>query len=340
VTAFGRFVDGEKFGPTWKRLEGGGFVVGIDDNNNNQVPAVYLYPDLTCAISGIFEGGKLKSGNFGKVSRVDTDDVGVPMPKVEVLCNDVTFTYDPSMSICISRSPLVRDPYEHQTVYVAKSKIEFAGEGLFAKRFIPAGTLVALFNGIRQRETGIMKKMTEFSDYRIGMGSGDVCLDIPNAYIGLDKYCATTGHKACHSFQPNSGFQEFAHPRFGRIMSIMAEVDIKSNEEVLVSYNYRIHQAPVWYQQLYFKHMREVEHVGEEGLYLITRRILRQHSVMIAIPPPARDSPRFQACGGCKLYHMRCTGINVDDIFDEDPAGNKVPKASSDWFSQSCTQPS
>jgi hypothetical protein len=123
-------------------------------------------------------------------------------------------------------------------------------------------------------------------------------------------------------------------------MSIMAEVDIKSNEEVLVSYNYRIHQAPVWYQQLYFKHMREVEHVGEEGLYLITRRILRQHSVMIAIPPPARDSPRFLACGGCKLYHMRCTGINVDDIFDEDPAGNKVPKASSDWFSQSCTQPS
>ena len=352
VTSFGRYVDGDKVGVVWQRLEGNGFLIDIDDNNNNQETSVYLYPDLTCAISGDFEGGKLKSGKFGKVVGLDFDEVGIPIPKVQTLREDVSFTYDPSMSVCISRSPLVRDPYEHQNVYVANSKIEFAGEGLYAKRFLPAGTLVALFNGIRQRETGFTKKMHEFSDYRIGIGSGEVCLDIPDAYVGLDKYCATTGHKACHSFKPNSGFREFRHPRFGRIMSIVAESDIEPNQEVLVSYNYRIHQAPVWYRELYFQHLREDELLGEEGIYMIARRIMRQHEVTVVIPPPSSDSPRFVACGVCRQHvgyddcavacgrcekwtHVRCTPLKVEDIFDEDQSGNKIPK-NTEWHCQLC----
>jgi histone-lysine N-methyltransferase SETD7 len=352
VTSFGRYVDDEKVGVVWKRLEGDGFLIGVDDNNNNQETTVYLYPDLTCAISGVFEGGKLKSGKFGKVVGLDFDEVGIPVPKVVTLREDVSFTYDPSMSVCISRSPLVRDPYEHQNVYVANSKIEFAGEGLYAKRFLPAGTLVALFNGIRQRETGMMKKMHEFSDYRIGIGSGDVCLDIPDAYVGLDKYCATTGHKACHSFKPNSGFREFRHPRFGRIMSIVAETDLEQNQEVLVSYNYRIHQAPTWYQELYFQHLREDELLGEEGIYMIARRIMRQHEVIVSIPPPSFDSPRFLGCGVCRHHvgyddfavscgrcekwsHVRCTPLKVEDLFEEDQSGNKIPK-NNEWLCHQC----
>jgi len=229
------------------------------------------------------------------------------MPKVQLLRGDVSFTYDPSMTVSISRSPLVRDPYEHQNVYVANSKIQFAGEGLYAKRELPAGTLVALFNGIRQREVGYAKKMTEFSDYRIGMGAGEVCLDIPNAYIGLDKYCATTGHKACHSFKPNAAFREYTHPRFGRIMSIVAEKDIPRHEEVLVSYNYRIHQAPEWYQQQYFQHLREDQHMKEEGIYMIGRRMMRIHGVAITIPPPAPNSLRFAPCGSCRQVSISST---------------------------------
>ncbi len=38
VTAFGQYVDDEKSGVVWKRLEGGGFVVGVEDANNNQGP--------------------------------------------------------------------------------------------------------------------------------------------------------------------------------------------------------------------------------------------------------------------------------------------------------------
>ena len=353
VTAFGRFVDGEKFGVVWRRLEGGGFVVSVEDANNNQESATYLYPDLTSAISGTFEAGKLRNGKFGKVVSLDYDDVGMPIPKVEVLRDDQMFTYDPSMSVSISKSPLVRDPYEHENVYVARSAIEFAGEGLYAKRFLPAGSLIALFNGIRQREVGYTKKMQEFSDYRIGMGAGEVCLDIPGAYTSLDKYCATLGHKACHSFKPNSGFRELAHPRFGRIMSIVAETNIERHQEILVSYNYRIHQAPQWYQQLYFQHLREDKQVDEEGLYLIARRIMRQHEVMISIPAPARGSSRFCACVNCDEHvgyddfsvscckcecwvHVRCTSLKVEDIFDEDASGNQTPK-NTEWRCHKCT---
>ena len=310
-----------------------------------QETAVYLYPDLTCAISGTFENGKLKSGKFGKVVGVsyDQDASCIPVPQIKILREDLTFTYDPSMTVSISRTPLIRDPYEHQNVYVANSKIEFAGEGLYAKRNLPAGTLIALFNGIRQREIGYTKKMTEFSDYRIGMGSGEVCLDIPDLYVSLDKYCATTGHKACHSFIPNAAFKELTHPRFGRIMSIVAEQDIPQHHEVLVSYNYRIHQAPQWYQELYFTHLREDEKLEEEQIYMIGRRIMRQHGVTLSIPHPSPDSPRFSPCGVChehvgydefaiscdtceKWHHVRCTPLKTDDIFEEDERGNKIAK--------------
>ena len=53
----------------------------------------------------------------------------------------------------MSLTPTSRDPYEQQTVYVGQSKIHpEAGEGLFAKRPLSTGALVALFNGVRQRE--------------------------------------------------------------------------------------------------------------------------------------------------------------------------------------------
>ena len=73
--------------------------------------------------------------------------------------------------------------------------------------------------------------------------TGDTCLDIPKGAESLERYRATLGHKACHSFLPNAAFAELYHPRFGRIMSVAAKRDIGRGEEVLVSYNYAIHQG-------------------------------------------------------------------------------------------------
>ena len=115
-------------------------------------------------------------------------------------------------SIKISSTPLLRDPYEQQTSYIDVSSVHAeAGEGLFAKRYLPKGSLVALFNGVRKREVNGVVPQT--SDYKIGL-TRLVDLDIPDGVESAKKYCATIGHKACHSFTPNSMFEIFQHPRY------------------------------------------------------------------------------------------------------------------------------
>ncbi len=48
-----------------------------------------------------------------------------------------------------SRTPVCPDPYESEFVVVRPSlQGEEAGEGLFAKKGIAAGTVAALFNGV------------------------------------------------------------------------------------------------------------------------------------------------------------------------------------------------
>lgn len=76
-----------------------------------------------------------------------------------------------------------------------------------------------------------------------------VDLDVGPESQSCDQYRATLGHKACHSFEmKNAAFREFEHPRFGRIMSVVALRDIQRDEEVFVSYNYSVSHAPEWYQ--------------------------------------------------------------------------------------------
>ena len=40
-----------------------------------------------------------------------------------------------------------QDPYEARLVSVRRSKMDGGGEGVFARRDLPAGTLAAFFNG-------------------------------------------------------------------------------------------------------------------------------------------------------------------------------------------------
>lgn len=58
----------------------------------------------------------------------------------------------PAGSQCISRSPLLRDPYERRYVVVRRSLQAGAGEGLAARTDLKPGTTAALFNGVRQHK--------------------------------------------------------------------------------------------------------------------------------------------------------------------------------------------
>ena len=277
----------------------------------------------------------MESGRFFRTTAIRSDEYGMFIPEVEFPTNQRevqnSFSRDTSTAVCISKSPLIRDPYEHQTVYVAKSKQgEFAGEGIFAKRFIQAGSLVALFNGVRQRDPIYSKNMPEFSDYRIGLDR-IVSLDIPEKCKSLNNYRATLGHKTCHSFKPNSFFEQINHPRFGRIMSIVASKDIQIHEEVLVSYGYRIWQSPGWYSNLWFEYLREDLNLTEEEVFHAARKESRFSQAPVPIPPPPKSSPRFLPCGGCKQhigygdgcfhchvckawYHFSCKEIETPNI--------------------------
>ena len=95
--------------------------------------------------------GKLISGRYGHVTDL-TWESGIPVPVVELHQSETVYTHDPSTSITISKTPFVRDLYEHSRVYVSQSRIPFAGEGLYAKQALEAGSLIALFNGVRIRD--------------------------------------------------------------------------------------------------------------------------------------------------------------------------------------------
>ena len=53
----------------------------------------------------------------------------------------------------------------------------------------------------------------------------------------------------CFLFQPSTKFDPvLMHPRYGFIMSLVALRNINQGEEITVSYNYNVENAPQWYR--------------------------------------------------------------------------------------------
>ena len=62
---------------------------------------------------------------------------------------DMTYRTDISGFSVISATPLEPDPYEVSLVRVGESTVPGSGEGLFAARDIPSGTVLSFYNGVR-----------------------------------------------------------------------------------------------------------------------------------------------------------------------------------------------
>ena len=115
---------------------------------------------------------------------------------------------DVSTNCIIGKYPLHPDLWETDLVEVKTSFCEgpSAGQGLFLKRNVQEGQIVALFNGLRylsSRNNCQDDSPDQNFDYRIRL-NGDTDIDIPPQYTSLENYCATLGHKANHSFSPNA----------------------------------------------------------------------------------------------------------------------------------------
>ena len=79
--SFSRFKHGSPSGLSWFSLEGGGWLVGdLDQDGSYTGEAAYLYPDLSTAIVGKFDAGKLIVGREARLVGLDCD-LGLLRPR-------------------------------------------------------------------------------------------------------------------------------------------------------------------------------------------------------------------------------------------------------------------
>ena len=81
-------------------------------------------------------------------------------------------------------------------------------------------------------------------------------LDLPPECVSLNNYRASLGHKINHSFQPNCKWDQFVHPTFGRIPSIITIMDLKAGTELTCHYMIDMQEASSvehlqWYVELW-----------------------------------------------------------------------------------------
>jgi hypothetical protein len=141
----GAFSDGVRHGAGEARMFGtqgshprecDGWFVGTWDDGELDGDASFFYSDGS-SLRGAWAQGALVRARF-------VDAAGRP-PRG----GDEVYTHDPSTTERIATQPLLADPYEAAHVRVAPSRIAGAGEGLFAAASIPAGRIVAWYNGLK-----------------------------------------------------------------------------------------------------------------------------------------------------------------------------------------------
>lgn len=198
-------------GLVWECLPGGAYMLGRVDPETELFCGkgiIFIYPDLETTILCRYENGAMVSGYMCQLEEVSVDTETFML---SLRISEKTFgprlKCDVSTDSVISKFPLVPDLWEAQLVEVKNSEIgQHAGQGLYLKRDVEEGQIVALFNGIRcqsSRNNSKDKSPDQSYDYRIRL-NGDTDIDIPPFCTSLQQYCATLGHKANHSFSPNA----------------------------------------------------------------------------------------------------------------------------------------
>ena len=111
----------------------------------------YIYPDLETALIGQFENGMMISGQETRITDVTMDGSVLIPTFVKTTKTAPRVKFSKSTKAFIGDQPLISDPYESKHVSCSRSSLDtdVAGEGLFAKVDMPAGTIPAFYNGVR-----------------------------------------------------------------------------------------------------------------------------------------------------------------------------------------------
>jgi len=209
----------------------------------------YVYPDKQTALKGRFKDGELIEAQLAIINYKADDFTYTDQ--------DTLFTRDVSTRDKISNYPFVRDPFENKRSFVAQSTIPCAGEGLFSKIDVAADEVMSFYNGIRLTHKEVDARDWKYNSNTISLDEETV-IDVPEDLSDLATYCASLGHKANHSFTPNSKYDRYDHPRFGKIKCIRTIKPVKAGEELTVEYGYDHNglginnpDAPQWYKSQY-----------------------------------------------------------------------------------------
>jgi len=254
VTWLGRFKGGKPTGRIWEWKEGGGWLIGFAAANGRvSGEAAFLFPDLRTALVGRWnEDGQMASGRKATLESAVCKN-GICAPQFSVP-DGPEVSHSRSTQHSIGPAPLVPDPYESSTVEVRCSQVEGGGEGLYARRSLAKGEIVAFYNGIRlppEHREGTPESW-ETSGYKIFANTGEVWgerMDIPVSHLETSSYSATLGHKVNHCFVYNCTEWFFDHPRHGLIPCTRATRDIAAGEELFLHYGYDPRNCPSWYRE-------------------------------------------------------------------------------------------
>ncbi|XP_061541864.1 histone-lysine N-methyltransferase SETD7 isoform X1 [Phycodurus eques] len=248
----GQYKDNTRCGDCWAYYPDGGCVFG-EVNEEGEMTGeslAYVYPDGRTALHGSFVEGELIQARLANLTATENG-----RPYFEFTPSGAVYTYDKSTSTCIATHALLPDPYESQRVFVADSLIKGAGQGLFAKIDAERDTVVAFYNGIRITHTEVDNRDWALNGNTISLDE-DTVIDVPQPFDQAERYCASLGHKANHSFTPNCKYDVFVHPRFGSIKCIRTLRAVQKNDELTVAYGYDHEatgkngpEAPDWYKQ-------------------------------------------------------------------------------------------
>merc|ERR1712080_760194 len=146
-------------------------------------------------------------------------------------------------------------------IHVGQSSIPGSGEGIFAKRDFFPGQLVSYLSGLKITEDGIFppgltrQEQEVAGSYYFGFGVAfpgfprDVCIDVPPRYRHVKDYRTTLGHKVNHNLVgTNTEFGFVRHPSHGPVVALVATQHIAKGQELFISYNYDLENAPQWYK--------------------------------------------------------------------------------------------
>ncbi len=261
VARLAKFVNGKIEGPVWSGLLGfpaftQGFIYGFRDKKTGEMTGddiAYIYPGGRVALKGRFEDRYMKAARETDITRAICKDNLLTLEFGEQ--RGPTFYYDLPSNFSLGSMPLVRDPYELQTVELWPSTVPGAGHGIFAKRNLTAGEVVAFYNGMQYMDeqthiheaecqnrnggVGNMEARRRCHKYHINNYNGAL-VNIPPEWDDVRLYNASLAQKVNNKFEPfiNAHFGHMDHPRFGAIPTVWLGKNVTAGEEVFLDYGY------------------------------------------------------------------------------------------------------